>query len=337
MKRQVSSLTGLEALSSLESMASIELKQIRQLVEEAVEIDIETYLKTMGAGEAPPNVLSGLSTAAIAGGQLGFTNLVLRLDIDDLKIKDLDAAANDILTLVYRHTSILNNVRLKISVVQSIARTLIGKNVNLRDKEELNQILSYLLSDSASLDQWGEDAEELFQQQAAVTGNINSRSISTYSKLWKSYLNEKLRPILGIRTDTSSADFVSERIKPLIGYKQLTSNQMKKLLLDDTKRSKLASTPKRIVNKNKSSKLIYKKDLGGRYLKITYDSPGVDPELIQPVLNSVKGQMLADPNQQKISVDMSNETSQVILELERPKKEDLATLKIQLGSIAYGL
>lgn len=337
MRNKESSLTGSDALIALESAASAELKRVRQLVEQAVDSDISAYLKSIGAGVPLPNVLEGLSTAAIAGGQLGFSNLVTRLGATSLKIKDADSAANNILSLVHRHTSILNNIRLKTSVVQSITKTLLGKSLAQSNKMELDQILDYRLFDQASLSEWGENAEEIFQKQATVTGQVSNRSISTYSKLWKSYLNEKILPILGVRTNINKVDFVSERLKPLIDYKEPSLNQINKLLDESIKKFKFISVPKPSNDKVKSSKLIYRKDLGGRLLKITYNSPGIDPELIQPVINSVKGQILADPTQTKISVDMSNEISQVILELERPKKEDLITLKIHLGSIAYGL
>lgn len=337
MNKKVSSLSGFDAASTLESIASSELKQVRQLVEQAVEADLAAYFKAIGAGDPSPNVLTGLVTAAIAGGQLGFTNLVTRLGVSDLKIKNIETAANEILSLVYRHTSILNNIRLKISVVQSIVKALAGKNLNQSGKQELDQILTYRISNQSDLDGWAEDAEEFFQKQAAVTGSVNSRSISTYSKLWNSYLNEKILPFLGIKTNLNNIDSVSNRIKPLIKYKEPNKNQVKQLLINDQKHIKFVSKSNQNINKLKSSKLVLKKDLGGRFLQITYNSPGIDPELIQPVLSSVKGQMLADPNQTKISVDMSNEVSQVFLEIERPKKEDLATLKIQLGSLAYGL
>lgn len=80
--------------------------------------------------------------------------------------------------------------------------------------------------------------------------------------------------------------------------------------------------------------ITYKKDLGGRMLQITYNLEGIDPDLIQPILNSVRGQLLVDPKQLKLSVDMSNDSSQVVVELEKPTKNDIDTLKIQLGALA---
>ena len=331
-------LNGSEALSLLEFDAPSDLKQVRQLVEDAVESDISAYLKSRGIGQVPPAVLSGLCTAAIAGGQWGFENLVLRLETARLKIENLDSAANEILTLVYRHTSILNYVRIKITAVQSIVKSLLSKTALRANKFEMDKILATKISDQVTLSKWAEDAEALFQKQATSTGQVNSRSVSTYSKLWKSYLEEKILVGFGIEPINGKDDFIVERIKPLSKYRELSNSQIKKLLIDSPKQVSFVAKSKRNKKEIKSSKMImYKKDLGGRMLQISYNLEGVDPDLIQPILNSVKGQLLVDPKQLKLSVDMSNDSSQVVIELEKPTKDDIDTLKIQLGALVSNI
>ena len=328
-------MNGATALSVLETEAPSDLKQVRQLVEDAVESDIAAYLESVNAGDASPTVISGLSTAAIAGGQWGFENLVTRLEIANLNIKNLDMAANEILTLVYRHTSILNYVRIKITAVQSIVKSLLSKSASRTSKSEMELILGAQISDQLTLSKWGEEAEVLFQKHAASTGQVNSRSVSTYSKLWKSYLEEKILTSLDIELASDKNDFITVRIKPLLKYKEPSSTQIKKLLADSAKQFNFVTNSK--VNKkvnNTSNLITYKKDLGGRMLQITYNLEGIDPDLIQPILNSVRGQLLVDPKQPKLSVDMSNDSSQVVVELEKPTKNDIDTLKIQLGALA---
>ena len=338
MKKQPQNLNGAAALSVLESEAPSDLKQVRQLVEDAVESDIAAYLESIGAAEAPDAVISGLCTAAIAGGQWGFENLVTRLESANLKIKNSNSAANEILTLVYRHTSILNFVRIKITAVQSIVKSLLSKTASRTNKSELELILVAQIEDQSTLSYWGEEAEILFQKQATSTGQVNSRSVSTYSKLWKSYLEEKFLIRLGVEPVKGREDFISERIKPLVKYKKPSSSQIKKLLTDSPKQFSFVNESKLNKKERSSSNLIkYKKDLGGRILQISYNSEGVDPDLIQPILNSVRGQLLIDPRQSKLSVDMSNESSQVVIELEKPTKDDIDTLKIQLGALASNI
>jgi hypothetical protein len=335
MKNQSRRINGAAVLSMLESEAPSDLKQVRQLVEDAVESDIAAYLESIGAGDTSPSVISGLCTAAIAGGQWGFENLVTRLEIANLKIKNLESAANEILTLVYRHTSILNYVRIKITAVQSIVKSLLSKTAFRISKSEMDLILDAEVIDQSTLSKWSEDAEELFQKQATSTGQVNSRSVSTYSKLWKSYLEEKILNGIGIESASGKDDFITERIKPLLKYKKPSSTQIEKLLTNSAKQFNFITNSK--VNKksgNASNLITYKKDLGGRMLQITYNLEGVDPDLIQPILNSVKGQLLVDPKQSKLSVDMSNNSSQVVIELEKPIKDDIDTLKIQLGALA---
>jgi hypothetical protein len=335
MVNKSQNINGATALSVLETEAPSDLKQVRQLVEDAVESDIAAYLQSIGAGDTSPAVTSGLCTAAIAGGQWGFENLVTRLEIANLKIKNLDSAANEILTLVYRHTSILNYVRIKITAVQSIVKSLLGKTATRSNKSETDLILVAQIKDQTTLSKWGDDAEVLFQKQATSTGQVNSRSVSTYSKLWKSYLDEKILTNLGIEPANGRSDFIAERIKPLLKYKAPSTTQIKKLMNDSAKQFNFVTNFKANKRKNNSANLItYKKDLGGRMLQITYNLEGVDPALIQPILNSVKGQLILDPKQLKLSVDMSNDSSQVVVELEKPTKDDIDTLKIQLGVLA---
>lgn len=338
MKKQPLKLSGAEALSILESAAPSDLKHVRQLVEDAIESDIAAYLESIGAAEAPGAVISGLCTAAIAGGQWGFENLLTRLESADLKIKNLDSAANEILTLVYRHTSILNFVRIKITAVQSIVKSLSSKTASRTNKSEMDLILDAQIEDQSTLSYWGEEAEALFQKQATSTGQVNSRSVSTYSKLWKSYLEEKFLSGLGIEPEKGKEDFIYERIKPLVKYKKPSSSQIEKLLTDSPKQFGFVNDSKSNKKERSSSNLIrFKKDLGGRMLQISYNSDGIDPDLIQPILNSVKGQLIIDPKQSKLSVDMSNDSSQVVIELEKPIKDDIDTLRIQLGALASNI
>jgi hypothetical protein len=335
MKNKSRNINGAAALSVLETEAPSDLKQVRQLVEDAVESDIAAYLESISAGDASPTVISGLSTAAIAGGQWGFENLVTRLEIANLNIKNLDMAANEILTLVYRHTSILNYVRIKITAVQSIVKSLLSKTASRTSKSEMELILGAQITDQLTLSKWGEEAEALFQKQATSTGQVNSRSVSTYSKLWKSYLEEKILTSLDIELASDKNDFIAVRIKPLLKYKEPSSTQIKRLLADSAKQFNFVTNSKANKKVNNTSNLItYKKDLGGRMLQITYNLEGIDPDLIQPILNSVRGQLLIDPKQQKLSVDMSNDSSQVVVELEKPTKNDIDTLRIQLGALA---
>lgn len=338
MKNQTQLITGADVLSMLEYEGSSELKRVRQLVEEAVELDIKAYLKSVGSDEPAPSVVGGLTSAAIAGGQWGFSNLMSRLEAANLQSKNSERSANEILSIVYRHTSILNNVRLKISAVQSIVKTFAVKGSTQIGKAEIERLLKLRIPNLSVLNQWGEDTELLFQKQVTPTGQVSSRSISTYSKLWKSYIDEKVVPVIGTKIIINKSDFISERIKPLIGYREPTANQIKKILADSPKKFDFTLNKQNINKSNKQEKLItYTKNLGGRTLKISYNSSGIDPDLIQPVLNSLKGQLMLDPKQPKLSVDMSNEFSQVIVEIEKPNKDDVDTLKIQLGALASNL
>jgi uncharacterized protein involved in tolerance to divalent cations len=328
-------ISGKDALATLEVDASSELKRARQLVEEAVGSDIRAYLGGLGAKDVQPQSLTGLVTAAVAGGQWGFNSLVTRLLPLNLKIKDLDNAANEILTLIYRHTSILNYARIRVTSVQSIVKALLGKSVGQETKEDLGKVLNYRITNYQNLIIWSEMAEKCYQDFVLSSGQVSTRSISTYSKLWKSYVEERLTLKLGLKSNSNKEDFISERLKPVLNYKSPSSSQVEKLILESDKQYNFESQTNSIRKNTSTSKLVtFKKDLGGRTLQISYNMNGIDPELIQPVLNSIKGQLIIDPKQNNMLIDMSSETSQVIIEIEKPKKEDLDTIKIQLGALA---
>jgi len=327
-------LSGRDALATLEVDASSELKRTRQLVEEAVGSDIRAYLGGLGAKDLQPQSLTGLVTAAVAGGQWGFNSLVTRLQSLDLKIKDLDNAANEILTLIYRHTSILNYARIRATSVQSIVKALLGKSVSQETKEDLGKVLNYRITNYQNLVVWSEMADNCYQDFVLSSGQVSRRSISTYSKLWKSYVEERLTLKLNLKSNGNKKDFISERLKPVINYKSPSKSQVEKLILESNKQYNFESQTKSIRKNSSTPKLVtLKKDLGGRILQISYNMNGIDPELIQPVLNSIKGQLIIDPRQNNMLIDMSSETSQVIIEIEKPKKEDLDTIKIQLGAL----
>lgn len=332
MKNLNSEISGKEILDYLEAETPIELKRVRQYVEDAVAQDIDSYLKSINAGEISSSVLSSLSTAAIAGGQWGFNNLVSRMNAANLKLNDYDLAANEILVLISQHTSILNFARIKSTAAQSIIKSLLGNIESSMNKTAVNSLFTSKIVDQATLSRWGKHAESLFQSMAVSTGQVSHRSVSTYSKLWNSYLEEKILPKLGIKVDLQNVDAVSERIKYMKNYKKISPIQIRKILEASGKKSNFST--RTIKTPKGTSKMIkYEKNLGGRILRISYNSPGVNPDLIQPVLNSVKGQLIVNPKEPILFVNMSLDESQIIIELEKPKKEDVDTLTIQLGSL----
>jgi len=335
MSTKGTGVTGIEALSILELDASSDLKKTRQLVEEAVAADIRAYLGGFGVKNLPPQNLSSLVTAAVAGGQWGFNSLIARLESLDMKIKNLNKAANEILTLIYRHTSILNYARIRVTSVQSIVKTLMSKSFNKDNKIDLSEIFDFEIWDHSSMMIWAEMAEKYYQDFVVSTGRVSTRSISTYSKLWKSFVEERLALKIGFKPDGSKKDFITERLKPVINYKSPTMSQIERFILVSEKKYTFESQTK-VSSKNRiaSSLVTSKIDLDGRTLQISYNRDGIDPELIQPVMNSIKGQLIIDPKQDKMLIDMSSENSQIIVEIEKPKKDDLDTIRLQLGALA---
>jgi len=333
MSNNSSVLTGHEAISILEKECSNELRMTRQLVEEAVGTDINAYLDSLGQKTVPSAVLNSLVSAAIAGGQLGFNNLVIRLNAAQLKIKDVDEVANQLLSLIASHVTILNYVRFRTGSVQSIINKVKNTSMSRGDRDEVEQLLEFKIQSEKSLYEWAKNIEIFFEQEAASQGQVSTRSISSYSKHWNSYVNEKISPIINLSWNGKKEDSIHERTKYLIKYSPLNKEQIKKILSEKTKQATFKSAIKKSKLDSRNLKLVTSQyDLSGRKLKITHDAIGIDQDLILPALNSMKGQMIMNPKQAKLMINMSSESSTLIIELEMPKKNDVDNLKVLLES-----
>ena len=333
MGNNSSVLTGYEVISILEKESSDDLRMARQLVEEAIGADINAYLGLLGQKTVPSTVLNSLVTAAIAGGQLGFNNLVIRLDAGQLNIKDLDQAANQLLNLIADHVTVLNYARFRTGSVQSIINKVKNTSMSRRDREEVEQLLAFRIQGEKSLYEWTKNIELFFEQEAASQGQVSTRSISSYSKHWNSYVSEKILPIMNFRWNEKKEDTIQERTKYLTKYSSLNEVQIKKILSEKTKQATFKSAVKKSKLNSRNLKLVTSQhELSGRKLKITHDAIGIDKDLILPALNSMKGQMIMNPKQAKLLINMSSDSSTLIIELEMPKKNDVDNLKVLLDS-----
>jgi hypothetical protein len=326
-------LTGYEVVSILEKESSDDLRMARQLVEEAIGADVNAYLGLLGQKAVPFTVLNSLVTAAIAGGQLGFNNLVIRLDAGQLNIKDPDEAANQLLSLIADHVTVLNYARFRTGSVQSIINKVKNTSMSRGDREEVEQLLAFRIQSEKSLYEWAKNIELFFEQEAASQGQVSTRSISSYSKHWNSYVSEKILPIMNFRWNGKKEDTIQERTKYLTKYRSLSEVQIKKILSEKTKQATFKSALKKSKPDSRNLKLVTSQhELNGRRLKITHDAIGIDKDLILPALNSIKGQMIMNPKQAKLLVNMSSDSSTLIIELEMPKKNDVDNLKVLLDS-----
>lgn len=325
---------GSEAISLLEKESSDDLKNARQLVEEAVRLDIQAFLGSLGIKNVPSTVINSLSSAAIAGGQWGFNNLVTRMKAAQFDIQNLDQAANQLLSLISSHVTVLNYARFRTGSVQSIINKIKNKGIPTADRKQVEQLLGTRITSEKSLYEWAKNVELFFEQEAASQGQVSTRSISSYSKHWNSYVSEKILPIIKVKWNGKKEDTLHERTNYLIKYGSLTDGQIKKILAENNKQAKFKTTVKKSISNLGKSKLVTSHhDLGGREMKITHNADGVDKDLISPALNSMKGQIIMNPKQTKLSINMSSEDSTLIIELEMPKKADFDNLKVLLESL----
>lgn len=334
MSNNAGSLMGSDAISLLEKESSDDLKKARQLVEEAARSDIQAFLGSLGIKNVPSAVINSLSTAAIAGGEWGFNNLVTRMKAAQFDIQNLDQAANQLLSLISSHVTILNYARFRTGSVQSIINKIKNQSMSVADQKQIEHLLRTQIQSEKSLYEWAKNIELFFEQEAASQGQVSTKSISSYSKHWNSYVSEKILPIINLKWNGKKEDTIHNRTFYLTKYSSLSKGQISKILAENNKQAKFKSAvQKSRINLGPSKLVTSQHDLSGRLLKITHDADGVDKDLILPALNSMKGQMIMNAKQTKLLINMSSEDSTLIIELEMPKKADFENLKVLLDSL----
>jgi len=354
-------LSGVEALQILEASASIDLKRARQLVEEAATADIASYFKGAELGDISPSLNATLVSAAIAGGQWGFNSLVSRLTSSNVHESDYEHVANEILEIVSPLTKVLNYARFRTGAIQSYVaqcdvpsfklQTMMISKADLNEYESrIEKIKKAKISDDNSLLNWGYEVDELCEflsntqminsdsgenlASRSKKGTVSTKSISSYSKHWHSYMSEILAPEIGIKWRGAKDDSIITRSTYLDGYKARSWAQLQRDLNETISTRRAYKAAKKASKSSKSSGKIItaEHDLDGRLLTITYDLSGVDEDLIEPALKSLKAQLILDPKSPELSVSMKTDSTQLSINIKRPTKGDLEVINVLLNS-----
>lgn len=354
-------LRGSEALSILESSASRDLKRTRELVEEASRADVNSYFKGAQLGELSPVVSAELVSAAIAGGQWGFNTLVSRLASTSVHEADYENVANEILEIVSPHAKILNYARFRATAIQSYVAQCSGRSKKLqvmnfsrsdlsKFEEQISLVQGAKISDEGTLQDWVDSVDilcsSLSEKLESDTdlnetagsrikkGTVSTKSISSYSKHWQSYAPEIISQQLSILWNGEKLDSLETKTRHLLNYQARNWAKLQKDLSESKSTRRIFRSAKGIkkLPKSTSKQVTAEHDIGGRLLSITYNLPGVDEDLIQPALNSIRAQLMRNVKQGKVSFTMKSDSNLLSIQMEKASKEDLETLKILLNS-----
>lgn len=351
-----SSLNGLDALRTLEAHSGAELKDCRRMVEQAALADITAYFKGADLGSLTPAVSSSVVSAAIAGGQWGFNSLITRLRSSSVHEADLETVANEILEIVSPHTKLLNYARFRVGAVQSyvaqcevpsfkLQTMLISKQDLSEYQSKVEIIKKATLRDEDSVENWLTLVDELCdflsnsqmensesQSSRSKKGTVSTKSISSYSKHWNSYGSEILSIELGFKWRGYLEDSIKSRFSELLNYKARSWEKLQRDL-NDTKSTRRAYRSSAKSPKTSSKKLAnYTTQIGNSSLKITFNLPSVDKDLITPAINLLRGQLIRNPKAPSISVNLESEGNSLIVELTNPKREILTDVEIELNA-----
>ena len=349
-------LKGSDVLRALEAHSGAELKDCRQMVEQAALADITAYFKGADLGALTPSLSSSLVSAAIAGGQWGFNSLISRLSSSAVHESDLETVANEILEIVSPHTKLLNYARFRVGAFQSyvaqcevpsfkLQQMLISKQDLSEYQTKVDSIKKATLRDEDSATDWLNLVDELCdflsnsqlensdnQSSRSKKGTVSTKSISSYSKHWQSYGSEILSIELGFRWNGYLEDSIRGRFSDLVNYKARTWDQLQRDL-NETKSTRRAYRAAAKKPKGTSTKLAsYTSKIGNSSLKITFNLPTVDKDLITPAINLLRGQLIRNPKAPTLSVNLESEGNSLILELTNPKREILSDVEIELNA-----
>jgi hypothetical protein len=349
-------LKGSDALRALEAQSGADLKDCRQMVERAALADITAYFKGADLGSLTASLGSSLVSAAIAGGQWGFNSLISRLSTTSVHESDLETVANEILEIVSPHTKLLNYARFRVGAIQSyvaqcevpsfkLQTMLISKQDLIEYQTRVESIKKMALRNEDLVADWLNLVDELCdflsssqlennekQSSRSKKGTVSTKSISSYSKHWQSYGSEILSMELGFKWSGIIADSIQSRFANLVSYKPRSWDQLQRDLNDtkSTRRAYRAATKK---PKGTSAKIAnYTTQIGNSSLKITFNLPSVDKDLITPAINLLRGQLIRNPKAPSISVNLESEGNSLIVALTNPKREILLDVEIELNA-----
>lgn len=349
-------LKGSDALRVLEAHSGAELKECRQMVEQASLADISAYFKGADLGSLNSSLSSSLVSAAIAGGQWGFNSLMTRLGSSSVHESDLETVANEILELVSPHTKLLNYARFRVGAVQSyvaqcevpsfkLQTMLISKGDLGEYQTRVESISKAVLRNEDSVTDWLNSVDALCdflsnsqlensdkQSSRSKKGTVSTKSISSYSKHWQSYGSEILSIELGFKWSGYLEDSIQGRFSNLVDYKARSWDQLQRDL-NETKSTRRAYRAVAKKPKGSSTKLAnYTSQIGNSSLKITFNLPSVDKDLITPAINLLRGQLIRNPKAPLISVNLESEGNSLIVELSNPKREILSDVEVELNA-----
>ena len=349
-------LKGSDALRALEAHSGAELKDCRQMVEQAALADITAYFKGADLGSITASLGSSLVSAAIAGGQWGFNSLITRLSTSSVHESDLETVANEILEIVSPHTKLLNYARFRVGAVQSYVaqcevpsfklQTMLISEQDLTEYQtRVESIKKMTLRNEDSVADWLNLVDELCdflsnsqlensdkQSSRSKKGTVSTKSISSYSKHWQSYGSEILSMELGFKWGGYLTDSIQNRFADLANYKARSWDQLQRDL-NETKSTRRAYRAAAKKPKGTSTKMVsYTTQIGNSSLKITFNLPSVDKDLITPAINLLRGQLIRNPKAPSINVNLESEGNSLIVELTNPKREILADVEIELNA-----
>ncbi len=364
---------GAELASHLLASAAIDLKIARSAIEASLRADLISYFEGKGLS-FPPGFLDSLVSAEMAGGLFAKRNMPERLRRGLAGLTQTDAArmAAEIAILNLSRKKDFNYIRYTVNAVNSVFGNLQKRNLfeipklstferNKLEKER-EQLLARTFSTFEQVDSWLEDVisihyeisnfweEEVDSEGIASTdlmkakkkkGFVSTKSLSTYRLRVKEYAECEALKLFPSPKAMLPSDVFS-RIEKYKNYKPLSIREIQKQIQNNhLKIEKLSMEFEQEYHSVKAQELDSNNAIStkveldkGKILSVKYSGEQINKQLIRPIINSLRSQLILSESASSYEAVASNDDSQLSVEIGHLKKSDLEKIEIFLLGLA---
>lgn len=298
----------------------------------------------------------------------------LRRQLPDLSKSQIFQIAAEITALNVQRKKDFNYVRYTVNAVNSVFASLQRRDLfeipglSLAEKRRLEgereRLLTQEIPSPSLLDAWIEDVisihheissylegDEESDQAPQVSieilkakkkkGFVSTKSLSTYRLRVKDYAQFEAAKLFSDQSLTYQSD-LQLLLEKYNDYKELSKTQIERFLEENQDRIATSVNEFRKElseetsnNKSQEALISTKVELSAnKILQVRYSGNSIDPQLIRPILNSLRSQLILADEKAHLTAEARNGTAYLSVDINQMKKTDLEKIEIFLSGMA---
>lgn len=298
----------------------------------------------------------------------------LRRQLPDLSRSQIFQIAAEITALNVQRKKDFNYVRYTVNAVNSVFGSLQRRDLfeipglTLAEKRRLEgereKLLTQEIPSPSLLDTWIEDVisihheissylegDEETDQAPQVSieilkakkkkGFVSTKSLSTYRLRVKNYAQFEAAKLFSEQGSTNPSD-LQLRMQKYERYKKMSKTQIERFLEENKERIaknandfRQESSEETSNNKSQEALISTKVELSAnKILQVRYSGNSIDPQLIRPILNSLRSQLILADEKAHLTAEAHNGTAYLSVDINQMKKTDLEKIEIFLSGMA---